>query len=88
MEMVRRVLNIDLPKKQSAFLWGPRKTGKSSFLKQTFPESLVYDFLKTDLYMAFLKTPSMFREQLLAKNPDQLKHPIILDEVQNPSNPG
>jgi len=82
MKMIKRILNIDLPKGQSAFLWGPRKTGKSSFLKKTFPGSLVYDFLKTDLYMEYLKTPSLFREQLLAKHPDQLQHPIILDEVQ------
>jgi predicted AAA+ superfamily ATPase len=82
MEMVKRLLNIDLPKGQSAFLWGPRKTGKSCFLKQSFPDSLVYDLLKTDLFIAYLKTPSLFREQLLAKHPDQLKHPIILDEVQ------
>lgn len=82
MAMVKRLLNIDLPEGQSAFLWGARKTGKSCFLKQTFPDSLVYDFLKTDLLIAYLKMPSLFREQLLAKHPGQLKRPIILDEVQ------
>ncbi len=82
MKTVKRMLKIDLPPRQSTFLWGPRKTGKSFFLKQTFPHSLVFDFLKTDLFLEYLQTPSLFREQLLAKNPDELKHPIILDEVQ------
>jgi len=82
MKMVERLLNIDLPKGQSAFLWGPRKTGKTSFLKRAFPGSLVYDFLKTDLFLEYVKTPSLFREQLLAKPADELERPIILDEVQ------
>ncbi len=82
MEIIRRILTIDLPQGQSAFLWGPRKTGKSTYLKQAFPKSLVYDFLKTDLFVEFSKRPSLLREQLRAKEIDSTKPPIILDEVQ------
>lgn len=82
MHQIKRILNIELPRKQSAFLWGPRKTGKSTYLKTKFPESIVYDFLKTDLFLEFTKNPSLLRQQLLAKSGDVLKHPIILDEVQ------
>ncbi|MEA3420293.1 MAG: AAA family ATPase, partial [Acidobacteriota bacterium] len=82
MQKVKRILNIDLPQGQSAFLWGPRKTGKSTYLKDKFPQSLVYDFLKTDLALGFSKRPSLLREQVLAKDAAILKHPIILDEVQ------
>lgn len=82
MQKVKRILNIDLPQGQSAFLWGPRKTGKSTYLKDEFPQSLVYDFLKTDLALEFSKRPSLLREQVLAKDAAILKHPIILDEVQ------
>ena len=71
-----------LPPGQSAFLWGPRKTGKTTYLKDRFPQSLVFDFLKTDLFMEFSKRPALLREQLLAKDEKILKHPIILDEVQ------
>lgn len=77
-----RRLNLDLPNRQSAFLWGPRKTGKSTFLNQRYPESLVYDFLKTDLMLDFSRRPSLLREQLLAQSDSLLAHPIILDEVQ------
>ncbi len=77
-----RILQIDLPPRQSAFLWGPRKTGKTTFLKQNFPKSLVFDFLKTDIFLAFSRKPSLLREQLAAASEEQLSLPIILDEVQ------
>ena len=78
-----RRLKMDLPKRQSAFLWGPRKTGKSTYLKQAFPNSIVYDFLKTDLMLDFNRRPALLREQLLAQSEALLAHPIILDEVQH-----
>ena len=82
MSEIHRILELDLPAHQSAFLWGPRKTGKSTYLKSAFPKSLVFDFLKTDLLLEFSKRPSLLREQLLAKDEATLQHPIILDEVQ------
>ena len=82
MRNISRILDIRLPRQQSAFLWGARKTGKTTYLKERFPKSLVYDFLKTDLFFEFSKNPSLLREQLLAKDSAKLKEPIILDEVQ------
>ena len=82
MQKIRRMLNIEIPRRQSAFLWGPRKTGKSTYLKEMFPQSLLYDFLKTDLALEFTKRPSLLRGQVLAKDAAFLEHPVILDEVQ------
>jgi len=82
MEMIDRVLNIELPPRQSAFLWGARKTGKSTYLKKNFPDSLVFDFLKSDLFIEFSKNPSLLREQLFAQSEAVTGHPVILDEVQ------
>lgn len=81
-KMIKRILKIDLPVHQSAFFWGPRKTGKTTFLKSEFPSSLVFDFLQTDMFIEFSKRPSLLREQLLAKEDRILKYPVILDEVQ------
>jgi predicted AAA+ superfamily ATPase len=81
-QKIDRILKLELPEKQSAFLWGPRKTGKTTYLKSTFPDSIVYDFLKTDLFLDFSKKPSLLREQLLARDMKALSHPIIMDEVQ------
>lgn len=79
---IERIIDINLPPRQSAFLWGPRKTGKSTYLKAKFPNSLVYDFLDTDLFFEFSKQPSLLRERLLAKDEPVLQNPVILDEVQ------
>ena len=79
---IRRVLNIELEQGQSAFLWGPRKTGKSTYLKQVFPGSIVYDFLKTDVALDLIRNPSLLREQLLADRQRAAASPVILDEVQ------
>jgi predicted AAA+ superfamily ATPase len=81
-QIMPRRLRISLPKGQSTFLWGPRKTGKTSLLRQQFPQGLVYDFLDTDLVLEFSKRPALLRERLLAKPPAALDQPVILDEVQ------
>jgi predicted AAA+ superfamily ATPase len=81
-QILTRLLNIKLPKGQSAFLWGPRKTGKTTFIRSAFPESLRYDLLQTDIFLEFIKRPYLLRDQLLAKSEKQLKGPIIIDEVQ------
>ncbi|MCM8775949.1 MAG: AAA family ATPase [Candidatus Omnitrophica bacterium] len=82
MELITRTLKIDLPARQSAFLWGPRKTGKTTLLKQTFPEALTFDLLNTDLCFTLIKSPWLLREQLLASPPALLKQPVIIDEIQ------
>jgi uncharacterized protein len=73
---------MDLPAGQSAFLWGPRKTGKSTFLALRFPDSEVFDLLDTDLFFELSKRPALFRELVLALPAERLKRPIIVDEAQ------
>jgi predicted AAA+ superfamily ATPase len=82
MRFIKRILDIKLPQKQSAFLWGPRKTGKTTYLKKHFPDSLIFDFLKTDFFIEVSKNPALLRERILAKDKKTLKYPIIIDEVQ------
>ncbi len=82
MDILPRRLRIDLPAGRSAFLWGPRKTGKTTYLRNAFPGSLTFDLLDTDLMLDFLKRPALLRERLLATGPERLKAPVIIDEVQ------
>ena len=49
MVKIERALRMTLPPGQSAFLWGPRKTGKTTYLRSAFPDSLTFDLLQTDL---------------------------------------
>lgn len=81
-DLVRRRLQIDLRPRQSAFLWGPRKTGKSTLLKMSFPDSIRYDFLRSELLIEVTKRPAIIREQLLAAGAHAAERPIVLDEVQ------
>ena len=82
MANISRALRIVLPARRSAFLWGPRKTGKSTYLRSAFPESLTYDLLQTDLMLELARRPALLRERLLAAPPARLRSPVILDEVQ------
>ncbi|RMI03526.1 MAG: ATP-binding protein [Calditrichaeota bacterium] len=81
-KFIPRLIDLQLPPGQSAFLWGPRKTGKTTYLKHRFPDSPVFDFLKTDLFLEFSKRPALLREQLSAREDRGIAQPIILDEVQ------
>lgn len=78
----KRYLKINLPRGQSTFLWGARKTGKSFYLKRHFPHSVYYNLLETDLYFRLLKEPYLLREEVLALSAEKLEHPIIIDEIQ------
>ena len=82
MVTIDRALQIALPPRQSAFLLGPRKTGKSTYLRSAFPDSLTLDLLQTDLMLELAKRPALLRERLLATPPEKLRSPVILDEVQ------
>jgi uncharacterized protein len=80
--VIRRSIDLDLPRGKSAFLWGPRKCGKSTLLRSLFPGSIVLDLLQSDLYLALMKRPALLRERLLAEPAARLKKPVVLDEVQ------
>ncbi len=81
-ENFKRLLGLNLPFGQSAFLWGPRNTGKSTFLRSSYPNSVRYDLLKSDIYLQLLKTPHTFREEILALPKEKLQSPVIIDEIQ------
>jgi predicted AAA+ superfamily ATPase len=64
---------------ESAFLWGPIQTGKSTLLKMIFPEARYFDLLLATEFERFLKNPSLLREMLEADNQNRL---VIIDEIQ------
>ena len=80
--MYQRYLKLDLEPGESAFLWGARKTGKSTYLSFTYPDSARIDFLNGFKYLEYTKAPWKLREDILNLPPAFLKHPIIIDEVQ------
>lgn len=77
MEIKQRLLNINLPPAKSAFLWGPRKVGKSTWIRENMKSAIVIDFLKTDVFADYITRPSLLRERY--GDTDRL---IVIDEVQ------
>ncbi|NLH38437.1 MAG: ATP-binding protein [Elusimicrobia bacterium] len=75
---VKRIQQIKLSANRSAFLWGPRKTGKTTLLKQQFPDALWIDFLNYDTFLILNQRPSSLREIIEAQN----SRIIVMDEVQ------
>lgn len=81
-ENFKRLLGLNLPFGQSTFLWGPCNTGKSTFLRSSYPNSVRYNLLKSDVYLQLLKAPHTFREEILALPKEKLQSPVIIDEIQ------
>jgi predicted AAA+ superfamily ATPase len=62
----------------AAFLLGPRKTGKTTLLKQRFPDATYFDLLDTELAAELAVRPRTLRERLLAAPPAT----VVIDEIQ------
>jgi len=85
-KIVKRLLSIELPKRRSAFLWGPRKTGKTHWIREHFakPGDEVIDLLQTDLIAEYASRPALLRERYRGNRTiiDEVqKIPALLDEV-------
>ena len=75
MEKLTRFLR---PPDHSFFLFGPRGTGKTTWLRQTFPDALVVDLLKPVDFRTLSARPERLAEMVLGF-PGEV---VVLDEVQ------
>ena len=75
---ITRIQTVKLPADRSAFLWGPRKTGKTTLLKQQFPDACWIDLLNHDMFLSLSQKPTRLREILDA----QSSRVVVIDEVQ------
>lgn len=76
--MLKRRLKLDLPRRQSLFLWGARKTGKSTYLKDNFSNSLYIDLLDHSTFLRYSKSVSILKDEIIATSSSI----VIIDEVQ------
>ena len=76
--MFSRLLKIPVDNNKSFFLFGPRGTGKTTWIKRIFSEALYFDLLEFDLYNDLLARPGRL-ENLI---PPGFQNWIILDEIQ------
>lgn len=76
--MIERKLQIDSDLEDSIFLLGARQTGKSTFLRTRFPDSIYIDLLDTSVASRFKRTPSLLYDTLADRPQGTL---VIIDEI-------
>lgn len=67
------------PPGQSFFLFGPRGTGKTTWLKAAFPQAYFIDLLEADTFRSLSARPERLREIVLAQRERSV---VVIDEVQ------
>lgn len=77
--MFSRILSLNEASTESIFFWGARQTGKSTLLKQLFPDAHYYDLLLSDEYSRLRFRPALLREECEMLDEGEL---VIIDEVQ------
>ncbi len=68
-----------LPPKRAFFLFGPRGTGKSTWLREHFPKALTLNLLEHENVVRFEREPALLRALVTARSQ---KDWVVLDEVQ------
>jgi len=76
--MYKRILQIAKDVNQSFFLFGPRGTGKTTWLKENFKEAIYLDLLDSKLNRTLSAAPEKLEQYI----PSGYKNWVILDEVQ------
>jgi predicted AAA+ superfamily ATPase len=69
---------IQPPKDKSFFLFGPRGTGKTTWVKSCFPDALYVDLLAAETYNDLLANPQRLENFI----PKGFKNWITVDEIQ------
>jgi predicted AAA+ superfamily ATPase len=77
--MFRRTLHLPAAGTETFFLWGPRQTGKTTLLRQTYPDAFWIDLLKAEEYRRYLQNPERLREELTTR---PAVRQVVIDEVQ------
>jgi len=89
MKQVSRALDLGrFVATKSAFLLGPRQTGKSTLIGQALSDYRSYNLLHTDVFLRLSQRPARLREEVrptdsLIVIDEVQKLPILLDEVQS-----
>jgi uncharacterized protein len=77
--MFKRALVLPAAGTETFFLWGPRQTGKTTLLRDAYPDAKWIDLLKADEFRRYLTEPELLRAELEAE--PSVPH-IVIDEVQ------
>jgi len=76
-KILGRKIDLCLPPGKSCFLWGPRRAGKSYWIRHHLKAAKVIDLLQTEVFAEYAVRPSLLRERLA-----DVQGLIVIDEVQ------
>lgn len=76
-KIINRQFSLNIPPGKSAFLWGPRKVGKTYWIRHHLKNAVVIDLLKTDVFAEYAARPALLRERYSPH-----KGLIVIDEIQ------
>ena len=79
--MFPRQLELPDDRTTSFFLWGVRQSGKSTLLRERFPNALVIDLLKAEQFERYRNQPQRLRQELQANHKDRPMR-VVIDEIQ------
>jgi predicted AAA+ superfamily ATPase len=74
---LNRLFELNLPKQKSAFLWGPRKTGKSFWIRHHIKNSKMVNLLDSTTFAEYSINPSLLIDRFKTE-----KRLIVIDEIQ------
>src|SRR3990167_4493491 len=78
MKEFKRLLKLPLTGKSSIFLFGPRGTGKTSWIKENLSDSIYIDLLDFNMYSVLSANPARLSNMI----PQDYKDWIVIDEIQ------
>ena len=81
-KIISRLLALPDLARHSVFLWGPRRTGKSYWIRRNLPAAPLIDLLQTDTFAEYASRPSLLRERYATQNASGRPGPIVIDEIQ------
>ena len=64
--MFSRALRLPRPGTETFFLWGPRQAGKTTLLRDAYPEAYWVDLLKSDEFRRYVRIPVITEVALVA----------------------
>jgi uncharacterized protein len=81
-KIISRILALPDLARHSAFLWGPRRTGKSFWVRRHLPDAPLIDLLQTDTFAEYASRPALLRERYATPPSPGRRGPIVIDEIQ------
>jgi len=77
--MFNRILNLDNAHSDSTFVWGARQVGKTTLIREAYPNVAYYDLLQAKDFERLQRNPSLLGEDLAMLNNGDT---VVIDEIQ------